>query len=301
MNQRTINKAFKVEGKGLHTGRWVHACFQPAPPDHGVRFCRTDLAGQPTYEASARYVTGTNRGTVLENGAWTVSTVEHALSALYAMGITNCLIALDGPEMPILDGSAKPFVEAIEQVGMVEQEREAKTWVVTEPFAYEDGKGSVMRITPADDYEVEVVIDFHSPVLGRQTAELKDLTTYPSQIAEARTFCFMREIRPLLALGLIKGGDLQNALVIYDKHMWQWKMNRLSRKFGQPYRDASKLGYMSPLHFENEPARHKLLDVMGDLSLIGCRIQGHIYVERPGHGFNTTCAKMLLEERNKKI
>ena len=271
MKQQTLNRAFVVEGKGLHTGRWIRASFLPADPDTGIRLSRVDLPGKPTCEASARYVTATNRSTVLEHGTWRVSTVEHALSALYAMGITNCLIELDGPEMPILDGSAERFVEEIMKAGIQQQAAEAKTWVVPETIRFDNGKGSVILITPADDYEVKAVVDFPSTIVGRQEAEIKDLTTYPTEIAPARTFCFLKEILPLLFIGLIRGGRLNNALVI-GRHK-----------------------FLSPLRFSNEPARHKLLDVIGDLSLIGCRIKGHIYIERPGHGFNTMVAKSLIE------
>lgn len=271
MKQQTLHRAFSVEGKGLHTGCWIHATFLPAAPDFGIRLSRVDLPEKPTYEASARYVTATNRGTVLENGVWRISTVEHALSALYAMGITNCLIELDGAEMPILDGSAAMFVEEIKKTGIKQEAKEAKTWVVQEPIRFENGKGSIMLITPAEDYEVEVLVDFPRTIVGKQRAEIKDLMTYALEIAPARTFCFFKEILPLLFIGLIRGGRLNNALVI------------------------GRRKYFSPLRLENEPARHKLLDVIGDLSLLGCRIQGHIYVERPGHGFNTTVAKSLIE------
>lgn len=296
MKQHTIGKPFALESKGLHTGLFVHATFMPAEPNTGIRIRRVDLPDRPTYEALATYVKGTNRGTVLENGAWKVSTVEHMLSAFYAYGVTNCLVEIDAPEIPILDGSAQPFIEALDRVGVVEQNEPAKEWVVTEPITIESGKGNKLVITPAEDYEVEVLIDFPSPILSRQTAALTDLTAYKTEIAKARTFCFLREIRPLLHLGLIKGGDLQNALVIYDKKMWQWTLNRLSDKLGQPRLDASQLGYLSPLKYPNEPARHKLLDIIGDLSLIGRRIKGHIYAERPGHGFNTFCAKQILSQ-----
>ena len=295
MKQQTLKSSFALEGKGLHTGLMIHAVFKSTDVDTGIRICRTDLPGQPTYEALATYVKGTNRGTVLENGDWKVSTVEHALSALYAYGVTNCLIEVDAPEVPILDGSALPYVETLERVGIVEQDKEAKEWVVTEPISFDSGKGNRMLITPAKEYEVEVLVDYPSPILHQQRAILSDLTTYGTEIAKARTFCFLREIKPLLQLGLIKGGNLENALVIYDKPMWQWTMNRISSKLGQPRIDASKLGYLSPLHYENEPARHKLLDVIGDLSLIGQRIRGHIYTERPGHGFNTYCAKQIIK------
>lgn len=298
MYQQTIGHSFTLSGKGLHTGLTINATFNPAEPNTGIRIRRVDLPSQPAYEALAQYVTQTTRGTVLENGAWRVSTVEHALSALYAMGITNCLIDLNAPEMPILDGSAQLFVEAITQAGVVQQDAEAKEWVVTEPLTFDNGKGSVMTITPSNQYELHVIVRYPSPILSEQSAQLTDLSTYPQEIAAARTFCFLREVKPLLQLGLIKGGDLQNALVIYDKPIWQCSMNRISKRLHQPLIDASKLGYLSPLKYENEPARHKLLDVIGDLALVGMRIRARIDVTCPGHGFNTSCAKQIINNQS---
>ena len=298
MKQHTLKSSFTLTGKGLHTGMEIKARFWPAPVNTGIRLCRTDISGRPTFEALASYVTSTSRGTVVENGKWKVSTIEHAMSALYALGVTNCVIELNAPEMPILDGSAKPFVEAILATGVEEQSEEAKTWVVTEPLSFDNGKGCKLRIEPADQFEVEVLVDYPSPILSKQTATLTNLSDYAAEISKARTFCFLREIEWLLHLGLIKGGDLQNALVIYDKKISQWSMNRLSNKLGQPPIDASQLGYLSELHYENEPARHKLLDLIGDMALIGMRIQGRLVAECPGHGFNTSCAKQILENIN---
>jgi UDP-3-O-[3-hydroxymyristoyl] N-acetylglucosamine deacetylase/3-hydroxyacyl-[acyl-carrier-protein] dehydratase len=232
---------------------------------------------------------------VLENGKWKVSTVEHLLSALYGLGITNCLIEVDAPEVPILDGSAKPYVDAITSTGIKEQEAEAHTVVITEPIEFDNGKGSRMVLLPAEKYEAEVKVNYDSPILGEQSALMDDLTQYASQISPARTFCFLREIELLLHLNLIKGGDIKNALVTYDKKVTQWSLNRLADKLGQPRIDNAQLGYLSELIFPNEPARHKLLDLVGDMSLLGKRIIGHIYAERPGHGFNTWCCKQLRE------
>ena len=295
MKQRTIISEFEVSGKGLHTGLVIMARFRPAAENTGIRICRIDLSDTPTFEALADYVTQTRRGTVLENGSWRVSTVEHALSALYALGITNCLIEVNAPEVPILDGSAKPFVEHILRVGIKQQNAEAKTWVVTEPISFSH-KGSEMRVLPAERYEVAVDVNYPSPILHEQHAELTDLERYPAEVSEARTFCFLREIEWLLRLGLIKGGDLNNALVIYDKPISQRVLDKMCDKLNQPHLDASKLGYLSPLKYANEPARHKLLDVIGDLALVGVRIQGRIETYCPGHGFNTACAKALREK-----
>jgi len=293
MRQKTIQAAFDLSGKGLHTGEMIHAHVLPAEENTGIRLRRVDLPNQPCYEALAHYVTQTSRGTVLENGPWRVSTVEHMMAAFYAMGISNCIVEVDAPEVPILDGSALLWIQAIEQVGTIEQNAERKEWIVTKAITLDNGKGSKMQILPCEQYEVDVTVDYGSPILGKQSAALNNLEAFSQEIAAARTFCFLREIKPLLHLGLIKGGDLNNALVIYDKKIWQWSMNRLSRKLGQPKRDASHLGYMSPLKYENEPARHKLLDVVGDMALLGCYIRGKIIAEKPGHGFNTWCCKQI--------
>lgn len=296
MKQTTIGAPFSFEGKGLHTGLIIHATFRSASENSGIRICRIDLPGRPTYQALAQYVTSTERGTVLENGDWRVSTVEHGLSALYAMGITNCLIEVDAPEFPILDGSAKPYVDAIRKAGIVEQEAEAKTWVVKEPVSFTAKCGSTYLITPAEEPIAHIKIEFPGHILHNQEAELLHLSDYPEQIAYARTFCFVREIQPLLQMGLIKGGDLQNALVIYEKEISQAEMDKITESLGAPYLDATRLGYLQKLHFENEPARHKLLDLIGDFSLLGVRIQGRISAVRPGHGPNTEFAKQLLQD-----
>ena len=295
MNQHTLQSSFSFESKGLHTGLHLHATFLPAEANTGIRICRTDLEGRPTYEAVADYVTATERGTVLERGAWKVSTVEHALSALYAMGVDNCLIEVDGPEMPILDGSAKFYVKAIQEVGLLEQDAQQNVFVVTEPIEYLSERGNKMLILPCDHYEAEVTITYPTGLLREQKAELLALNEYPREISSARTFCFVREIEPLLRMGLIKGGDLQNALVIYETPMSQEGLDYMTDKLGQPRLDASKLGYLSPLNYPNEPARHKLLDIIGDMSLVGCRIQGKIIALRPGHTFNTQCAKRMRQ------
>lgn len=296
MKQHTLAQSFSVEGKGLHTGVYIHATFTPAAENYGIRLCRIDLPNRPTHHAYADYVSATERGTVLEHGSWRISTVEHALSALYAMGIDNCLISVDGPEIPILDGSALPFVRAINEAGIVEQTAEVEVYKVTEPIEYISEHGNRLLLLPSDSYQVEVQVCYPSQILKRQRAELSNLSDYAKEIAAARTFCFVREIEPLLRLGLIKGGDLKNALVIYETPMSQEGIDYLTDKLGQPRLDATKLGYLSPIHFHNEPARHKLLDIIGDLSLVGCRLQARIYAEKPGHTFNTSCARQL---RNK--
>ena len=293
MKQHTLKDSFSFEGKGLHTGLYIHATFYPAAKNTGIRIRRVDLPNQPTHEALAEYVSATERGTVIERGKWKISTVEHALSALYAMGVDNCLIVLDGPEMPILDGSARMFVHAIQQVGLEEQDAEQKVFVVEKPIEYRSEHGNHMLLLPSDHYEVEVTLRYPTGLLQEQRAELNDLNDYAREVSAARTFCFMREIEPLLRMGLIKGGDLKNALVIYETPLSQEGFDLIADKLGQPHMDATKLGYLSPLNYPNEPARHKLLDLIGDMSLIGCRIQGRIIATRPGHTFNTQCCRQL--------
>ena len=296
MKQHTIKDSFTLRSVGLHTGLYVTATFHPAAPNTGVRLRRVDLPKQPCHQALADYVSGTERGTVLEHGKWKISTVEHALSALYATGVDNCIIDVDAPEMPILDGSARLFIEAIQRVGLEEQDAEQQVYVVTEPIEYISEHGHSMRIEPCDHYEVDVTIAFQSNLLREQHATLKRLSDYSTEIAAARTFCFVREIEPLLRVGLIKGGDLKNALVIYETELSQSGMDYFCDKMSQPRLDAKKLGYLSPLNYPNEPARHKLLDVIGDLSLLGMRIQGRIVAYKPGHTFNTQCVRRLRNQ-----
>ena len=296
MKQHTIKDSFTLSSVGLHTGLHVTATFHPAPANTGVCLRRIDLPGQPCHQALADYVSGTERGTVLECGKWKISTVEHALSALYALGVDNCIIDVDAPEMPILDGSARPFVKEIQRVGMEEQDAEQQVYVVTEPIEYISEHGHRMRIEPCDHYEIEVTIAFQSQILREQHASLRNLNDYPKEMSAARTFCFVREIEPLLRVGLIKGGDLKNALVIYEQELSQSGMDYFCDKLGQPHLDATKLGYLSPLNYPNEPARHKLLDVIGDLSLLGLRLQGRVIAYKPGHTFNTQCVRRLRNQ-----
>lgn len=296
MKQHTLKDSFTLSSVGLHTGLHVTATFHPAPENTGVRLRRIDLPNQPCYQALADYVSATERGTVLERGKWKVSTVEHALSALYALGVDNCLIDVDAPEMPILDGSARYFVKEIQRVGLVEQDAEQQVYVVKETIEYISEHGHVMRIDPCDHYELDVTIAFNSNLLREQHATLNRLEDYPKEVASARTFCFVREIEPLLRVGLIKGGDLKNALVIYETEMSQEGMDYFCDKMGQPHMDATKLGYLSPLNYLNEPARHKLLDVIGDVALLGLRLQGRITSYKPGHTFNTQCIRRLRNQ-----
>lgn len=299
MKQHTLNTEFTLSGKGLHTGKHVTARFLPADDNTGIRLCRTDLPDKPCYPALADYVSATERGTVLKCGEWQISTVEHALSALSALGVDNCLIEVDGPEMPILDGSALPYVVEIQRVGRKEQSAEVKVYVVRQKLELEQN-GSRIVVLPDDSLSMDVHISFHSPVLNNQYASIDDFSDYAADIAPARTFCFVREVRPLLSMGLIKGGDLQNALVIYDEPVPQEELNSLALSLGQETHDATRLGYLSPLKFDNEPACHKLLDLIGDLSLLGCRLQGKVIATRPGHTVNTAFCRLLRQQMKRE-
>jgi len=301
-NQKTIKQAFTLNGKGLHTGLDIVLTFNPAPENHGIKIKRVDLDEQPTMDALAENVTHTVRGTVLQKGDVQVSTVEHALATLYAYGIDNCLLEVNAPEFPILDGSAKYYVAKIEEVGVVEQDAEKDYYIVTKKIEYTlPESGARITILPDNDFSVDVHIGFKSPVLGNQFASLDQLSDFKSEISNARTFVFVREIEPLLSMNLIKGGDLKNAIVIYDEVISQEKMDELCAKLHQETIDASKPAYLSgDLNFENEPARHKLLDVIGDLSLIGKPLKGKVIARYPGHKINTDVAKLIRKEIKKQ-
>lgn len=294
MNQRTIGNPFTLSGIGLHTGIVVTLTAYPAAPNSGIRIKRIDLEGEPEIPALVQYVGDTLRGTVLVKEGVRISTIEHAMAALYAAGVDNCLLTVDGPEFPILDGSSVFYCEKLNEVGIVEQEAEKDFLVLQEAIEYRAENGSVIRAIPSDTLEFEVEIGFNSAVLKNQSASLSDLSTFATDFAKARTFVFVREIEPLLQLNLIKGGDLKNAIVIYDTLMSQEKFDKLTDMLHQPKMDASKPGYLSgPLYFDNEPARHKLLDVIGDLALVGKPIKAKITARFPGHKANIAFAAKL--------
>ena len=296
--QRTIKESFSLSGKGLHTGLNLTVEFCPAPENYGYKIQRVDVEGAPIIEALAENVTETQRGTVLSNGTERVSTVEHGFSALYALGIDNCHIKVNGPEFPILEGSAKLYVENIQRVGIVEQDAEKDYFVVTEPIEYQDEKsGSTLKIVPADEFAVSTIVSFDSSSISNQHADLMHMEDFPTEIAPCRTFVFVRDIEPLLAAGIIKGGDLDNSIVLYEREMPQDRYDRLADAMNIPRMDATKLGYINhrPLVWDNEPARHKLLDIIGDMSLIGKPIKGHITAYRPGHRVNNQFARLLRE------
>lgn len=299
MNQITLSGEFSFTGKGLHTGLEVTARFLPAPENHGYKIKRVDLADQPVIDALAENVVATNRGTVIAKGDARVSTIEHALAALYASGIDNCLIEVNAPELPILDGSAKLYCEAIAKVGTVEQKADKDFYYVKQRIEVRDeASGSSIIVLPDDDFSLDVKINFNSKVLNNQFATLEHVGQFASDIAASRTFVFVREVEPLVKNNLIKGGDLDNAIVIYDTPMQQDELDRLADLMGVPRKDVSELGYLNniPLTSENEPARHKLLDLIGDIALIGRPLKGRIIATRPGHSINTTFAKKIRKE-----
>lgn len=302
MKQKTLKSEFSVSGKGLHTGVHVTATFKPAEVSTGYRIKRIDLEGEPIIEALAENVTETTRGTVVSSKAdknVKVSTIEHALAALYTAGIDNCLIEVDAAELPILDGSAIIYCNKIEEVGIQEQEEEKEYYVVKKRIkVFDPETGSSLIVLPDDELSMDVMIEFNSPVLSNQFASLEHVSAFKSEIAASRTFVFVREILPLLQMNLIKGGDLDNAIVIHDKEMPKEDLDRLADLMNVPRKQVSELGYLNnkPLVYKNEPARHKLLDLLGDLSLIGRPLKGRIVATKPGHTINTTLAKKIRKE-----
>ena len=303
MKQRTLKDSFSVKGKGLHTGLIVEAEFCPANDNHGIKFQRTDLEGQPIIDALAENVVETQRGTVLGKGEARVSTVEHALAALYAAGIDNCLIKVNAPEIPILDGSAKEFTEKIQAVGTIEQIEDKDFYVVKQKIEVrDDSTGSSIVVWPDEDFSIDTMVSFESPVLNNQYATLSNLGDFKDDISSSRTFVFVREVEQLVKNNLIKGGDLDNAIVIYDSPVSQDELNRLADIMNVPHKNVTEFGYINniPLTSDNEPARHKLMDVLGDIALIGRPIKGKIIATRPGHTINTTFARQIRKEIRKQ-
>lgn len=301
-NQHTIAAPFEFKGKGLHTGLNIEIKFLPAPPNHGIKIKRIDLEEQPIISALADYVASTNRGTLLRRGEMEVSTIEHALAALYAGNVDNCLIEVNAPEFPILDGSAILYVEALERVGLKEQQADREYYFVKKRVEYKhpDSNAHII-IYPDDKFSVDVHISYDSPLLNNQFASLKDIKDFGKEIAGCRTFVFVKEIAPLLAQNLIKGGDLENAIIFYDTKMEQAELNKLSDLMKQPHVNADELGVINgKLRFDNEAARHKLLDVIGDLALIGKPIIGKVIATYPGHGVNTEAAKFVRKDIRKQ-
>lgn len=303
MKQSTIQNPVSVHGVGLHTGKTVTLTFKPAAANHGFRFQRVDLPEQPVIPADVKMVISTNRGTTLKSGEAQVSTVEHVLSALTGLHFDNVLLEIDGPEMPIMDGTAMPFVEALQQAGRTELEVDREYFVVTEPISYKDEvTGTELLALPSDDFEATVMIDFNSKVLGQQFAALHTMKDYIDEIAPCRTFVFVHELEKLLEVGLIKGGDLENAIVIADRRLEQEELDILAQKMGKKGIKVDSEGVLNTvkLRFQNEPARHKLLDVIGDLALIGRPIRGKIVATKPGHTANVEFAKILKKHLMEK-
>ena len=299
MKQATLTNSFSIKGKGLHTGLEIEATFHPAPENHGYKIQRIDLEGEPIIDALAEYVTSTTRGTVISRGDVSVSTIEHALAALYAAGIDNCLIKLNAPEMPILDGSASEYCQKIAEVGITEQKAEKDYYIIKQKIEVrDDTTGSSIIVLPDEDFSIDTMVAFNSPVLTNQFASLERLSDFPSEISSSRTFVFVREIEPLIKGNLIKGGDLDNAIVIYDSELPQSELDRIADLMNVPHKNVSEFGYINnkPLTSENEPARHKLMDVLGDIALIGRPLKGKIIATRPGHSINTTFAKKIRQE-----
>lgn len=297
--QRTIGKPVTLSGTGLHTGLNADVVFQPAPPNHGIVFKRMDLPGQPTVKALVDNVSDTSRSTSIEKKGVRVGTIEHALSALAGLEISNLIIEINSPEMPILDGSARPYIDALRTAGLVDQEAEKEIFEIKQPIVYTDeAKGIEIMALPADDFSLSVMIDYQSVVLGNQFASLTHLGEFEKEIAPSRTFVFFRELEVLWRSNLIKGGTLDNAIIILDREVSQDELDRVADLLNKPRVRIRPQGILSntSLIYSNEPARHKLLDLVGDLSLIGTPIKGKIIATRPGHRANVEFAKMVLQE-----
>lgn len=299
--QITLKESFVLKGKGLHTGQYITAVFNPAPENHGYKIQRVDLEGEPIIDCLAENVADTQRGTVLVMGDIRISTIEHAMAALYSAGVDNVLIQLDGPEMPILDGSAILFCQEINRVGVVEQNANKDFYIVKHKMEIKGDNGEHIILVPDNEFCVNTMIAFNSKVLASQFATLDTLKDFETEIASARTFVFVREIEPLLQAGLIKGGDLDNAIVIYENELPQERYDSLADKIGIPHKDATQLGYINnkPLTWPNETARHKLLDIIGDLALIGKPIKGRVIATKPGHTINNKFARLIRKDIRK--
>jgi len=294
--QTTIKSSFTVSGVGLHTGKAVNMTFVPAEEDHGYKFQRIDLEGQPTIDALVDYVTDLSRGTTLEQNGAKVNTVEHVLAALAGMEIDNVLIQLDAAETPIMDGSSKPFVDRLKLAGIVQQNKVREYFVVPYNISYEEEeRGVEMVAMPLDDYRLTVMIDYNSPVLGSQHASITQLSEFEDEISSCRTFCFLHELEMLVENNLIKGGDLNNAIVIVDRVVEDEELDQLAKLFNRSKVEVKKEGILNnvELRFQNEPARHKLLDMIGDLALIGMPLKAQIMAARPGHAANVAFARKI--------
>ena len=302
MKQQTLKGSFTLFGKGLHTGLSITVTFNPAPENTGYKIQRIDLEGEPIIDAVAENVVDTQRGTVVAKGDVRVSTIEHGMSALYAMGIDNCLIQVNGPEFPILDGSAIKYVEKIREIGLQEQNAPKDFYVIRKKIEIKDDKsGSCITLLPDEEFSITAMCSFESKFIASQFATLDGMSNYAEEIAAARTFVFVRDIEPLLNANLIKGGSLDNAIVIYERQMSQENLDKLADVLGVPHMDATNLGYIQnkPLVWDNGCTRHKLLDIIGDMALIGRPIKGRIVATRPGHTVNNKFARLMRKEIRK--
>jgi len=304
--QHTIKSPVTVSGVGLHTGVMSNMTFCPAPPNHGIKFQRVDLPGQPTVDADVDNVVDLSRGTTIERDGARVNTIEHTLAALVGLQIDNVLIKIDGPETPIMDGSSYPFIEVLNQVGFEEQNALRNYFEITEGVFYrEEDRNIEIAALPLDDYRLTVMVDYNSPVLGSQHASLNDITKFEKEISSCRTFCFLHELEMLYSQNLIRGGDLNNAIVVVDRVVQDEELQYLADLFGKPKVEVRKEGILNniELRYKNEPARHKLLDLVGDLALTGRPLKAQILAARPGHAANVAFArklKRLMQEQDKR-
>ncbi|WP_207533546.1 bifunctional UDP-3-O-[3-hydroxymyristoyl] N-acetylglucosamine deacetylase/3-hydroxyacyl-ACP dehydratase [Desertivirga arenae] len=308
VKQRTIKSEITISGTGLHTGEHVNMTFKPAPENHGYKFKRVDVDGQPVIDADVDNVTDTSRGTTISQNGASVSTIEHVLASLVGLEVDNVLIEMDGPETPIMDGSSIQFIEALESVGFVEQEADREYFHIPYNIHYTEPDRKVEMVAmPLDaDYRFTCMIDYNSPVLGSQHAAISTITEFKKEVGSSRTFCFLHELEMLLKHNLIKGGDLNNAIVVVDKDVSKEELKHLAVLFNREDIDVAREGILNniELRHQNEPARHKLLDMIGDLALVGVPLRGHIMAARPGHAANVAFAKkikaLIKKERSKK-
>lgn len=295
--QQTLKNAITISGVGLHTGIVTNLRFTPAPENHGYKFQRVDLPEKPVIEADVDNVTDTDRGTTISKHGAKVSTIEHVLAALAGMEIDNVLMEIDGPEVPIMDGSSRPFIDILEKAGLQEQKEERHYYYLSENITYEDPKRKTeMLAVPSDDFRLTVMVDYNSDLLGTQHAIIYNIGEFRTEICDSRTFCFLHELEMLLEHNLIKGGDINNAIVVVDRPVSQDKLDKLAKVFNKPKVTAER-GFLNnaKLRFQNEPARHKLLDIVGDLALVGAPLKGHILAARPGHVANVEFARKIKE------
>jgi UDP-3-O-[3-hydroxymyristoyl] N-acetylglucosamine deacetylase/3-hydroxyacyl-[acyl-carrier-protein] dehydratase len=302
--QRTLAREISLTGKGLHTGNNVTITFKPAPANHGYKFCRVDLPGKPLIDALAENVTDTSRGTTLVQNNASVSTIEHVLAAFNGLRVDNALIEINAPEAPIMGGSAWKFVEAIKEAGIVDQKEDRNYFIVKQKITFSDEEHGVdLIVYPDDHFSVNVLIDYNSKILGNQYSILDSIDDFEEKICKSRTFVFFHELEPLYNKGLIKGGDLDNAIVILEKEVEQSEIDRIAKLFNRPGINTHTAGILNntELRYPNEPARHKLLDIMGDMALVGHPIRGKIVATRPGHYANTRLAKIIRQEMKKAL